>query len=175
VQETYDQLVFEEYEFTSYLRCPCVFDSLYSASVPPKSEDSAAPLLQYGDLFEQGSLPAPECFLIVDSGFSFTHIVPVMRGVMVLAGIHRYDGSSYFYLMILTNCDRIDVGGKLLTNHLKEVVSFRHWDLMEHTYVMNEVKEACCYVSNTFSEDLEACQCVAELSSLGVTKGYAGE
>ncbi|KAF9518687.1 hypothetical protein BS47DRAFT_1416435 [Hydnum rufescens UP504] len=125
VQETYDQLVFEEYEFISYLRC----------------HGSAAPLLQYGDLFEQGTLPAPECFLIVDSGFSFTHIVPVMRGVMVLAGIHR-----------------IDVGGKLLTNHLKEVVSFRHWDLMEHTYVMNEVKEACCYVSNTFGEDLEACQ-----------------
>lgn len=54
---------------------------------------------------------------------------------------------------------RIDIGGKLLTNHLKEIVSFRHWDVMEHTYVMNEVKEACCYVSNSFAEDLEACQC----------------
>lgn len=53
---------------------------------------------------------------------------------------------------------RIDIGGKLLTNHLKEIVSFRHWDVMEHTYVMNEVKEACCYVSTSFASDLETCQ-----------------
>jgi actin-related protein 6 len=50
------------------------------------------------------------------------------------------------------------VGGKLLTNYLKEIVSFRHWDVMEHTYVMNEVKEKCCYVSTAFPADLEATQ-----------------
>lgn len=50
------------------------------------------------------------------------------------------------------------MGGKLLTNYLKEIVSFRHWDVMEHTYVMNEVKEKCCYVSTAFPADLEATQ-----------------
>ena len=53
---------------------------------------------------------------------------------------------------------RIDVGGKLLTNHLKELVSFRQWNMMEETYIVNDVKENCCYVSTQFSADLEACR-----------------
>jgi actin-related protein 6 len=53
---------------------------------------------------------------------------------------------------------RIDVGGKLLTNHLKELVSYRQWNMMEETYLVNDVKEKCCYVSTQFSADLEACR-----------------
>ena len=55
---------------------------------------------------------------------------------------------------------RIDVGGKLLTNHLKELVSFRQWNMMDETYVVNDIKEACCYVSLDFARDLELCRCV---------------
>lgn len=55
---------------------------------------------------------------------------------------------------------RIDVGGKLLTNHLKELVSFRQWNMMEETYIVNDVKEKCCYVSTQFAVDLEACKFV---------------
>ena len=55
---------------------------------------------------------------------------------------------------------RTDVGGKLLTNHLKELVSFRQWNMMEETYIVNDVKEKCCYVSTQFSADLEACRFV---------------
>jgi actin-related protein 6 len=53
--------------------------------------------------------------------------------------------------------DRIDVGGKLLTNQLKELVSYRQWNMMDETYVMDEVKECCCYVSTDFKRDLELC------------------
>ncbi|KAJ8483371.1 hypothetical protein ONZ51_g4748 [Trametes cubensis] len=53
---------------------------------------------------------------------------------------------------------RIDVGGKLMTNHLKEIISFRQWNLMEETHIVNEVKEACCFVSDDFTRDLEACR-----------------
>ena len=53
---------------------------------------------------------------------------------------------------------RIDVGGKLMTNHLKELVSFRQWNMMEETYIVNDVKEKCCYVSTQFAADLEACR-----------------
>ena len=59
-----------------------------------------------------------------------------------------------------SSAPRIDVGGKLLTNHLKEVVSFRQWNMMDETHIMNEVKEACCYVSEDFATDLETCRCV---------------
>jgi len=77
--------------------------------------------------------------LVVDAGFSFTHIVPIMEGSVVWSAVKR-----------------IDVGGKLLTNHLKELVSYRQWNMMEETYIVNDVKEKCCYVSTQFSADLEA-------------------
>jgi actin-related protein len=50
----------------------------------------------------------PDCILVVDSGYSFTHIVPTVMGRPVLTAIRR-----------------VNIGGKLLTNHLKEIVSFR--------------------------------------------------
>lgn len=52
----------------------------------------------------------------------------------------------------------MDVGGKLLTNQLKEVVSYRQWNMMDETYIMNHAKEACCYVSTQFIADLETCR-----------------
>ena len=62
--------------------------------------------------------------------------------------VHRYE----------LNAGRVDVGGKLLTNHLKELVSFRQWNMMEETHIMNDVKERCCFVSTQFAADLEACR-----------------
>ncbi|KAI8839283.1 hypothetical protein BC829DRAFT_403880 [Chytridium lagenaria] len=42
---------------------------------------------------------------------------------------------------------RMNVGGRLLTNHLKETISFRQWNMMEETSIVNDVKEDCCYVA----------------------------
>ncbi|KAH9168756.1 actin-domain-containing protein [Lactarius sanguifluus] len=123
IQEVYDQFVFEEYEFQSYL-----------CSTP-------AALVQHGGLFSSQGLPRPECMLVVDAGFSFTHIVPIMEGAVLWSAVKK-----------------IDVGGKLLTNHLKELVSFRQWNMMEETHIMNDVKEKCCFVSTQFAVDLEACR-----------------
>lgn len=50
---------------------------------------------------------------------------------------------------------RIDVGGKLLTNLLKEWSSYRHLNVMEETYVMNECKEDICYVASDFREEMK--------------------
>lgn len=123
IQEVYDQFIFEEYEFESYHRC------------------TPASLIPHGSLFSQPTLSAPACMIIVDSGFSFTHVVPIMEGQIVWPAVKR-----------------LDVGGKLLTNQLKELVSFRQWNMMEETYVMNHVKESCCLVSTNFKRDLEACR-----------------
>jgi actin-related protein 6 len=76
--------------------------------------------------------------LVVDSGFSFTHVVPVFRGRIIPAGVRR-----------------IDVGGKLLTNHLKELVSFRQWYMMDQTSVIEHAKAECCYVTERWNEDWE--------------------
>ncbi|EIW59290.1 actin-like protein Arp6 [Trametes versicolor FP-101664 SS1] len=123
IQDVYDQFIFEEYEFKAYHKC------------------TPASLVPHGRLLAQPSLPSPECLLVIDSGFSFTHVIPVLKGAVVWDAVKR-----------------IDVGGKLLTNHLKEIVSFRQWNMMDETHIINEVKEACCFVSEDFKRDLEACR-----------------
>ncbi|GAA6063518.1 hypothetical protein JCM10212_004731 [Sporobolomyces blumeae] len=122
VQEHYDQMIFEEYDFEHFLRIPG------PAAVPYGLEARGAP-----------ENLCPECVLVIDAGFSFTHIVPVLRGAVVSSGVKR-----------------IDVGGKLLTNYLKELVSYRHWYMMDQTSVMEHAKEAACYVSTRWEHDWEA-------------------
>ena len=46
--------------------------------------------------------------LVVDAGFSFMHAAPVLGGRVLAAAVRR-----------------VNVGGKALTNHLKELVSYR--------------------------------------------------
>jgi hypothetical protein len=54
----------------------------------------------------------------------------------------------------------IDIGGKLLTNHLKHLISFRQWNMIDQTAVVNAVREACGYVSMSYQADLEQIKCV---------------
>lgn len=42
-----------------------------------------------------------------------------------------------------------------MTNYLKELISIRHYNMLDESYVMNEIKEAVCYVSQDFKRDLE--------------------
>ncbi|TDL17756.1 Actin/actin-like protein [Rickenella mellea] len=162
IQDVYDQFVFEEYEFQSYFRC--TRPSLSTRRFPSANDlDSnlAASLVPHGDLFTGNGGVPPECMLIVDSGFSFTHSIPVMNGVVFWKGVKR---PAFIVRRSVHAADhqvrplRLDVGGKLLTNHLKELVSFRQWNMMDETYIVNDVKESCCYVSNSFKDDLEICQ-----------------
>lgn len=90
----------------------------------------------------QATSPA-ETIMVVDSGHSFTHIIPVIRGKVYHPAVRR-----------------IDVGGKFLTNYFKEMVSIRHYNMIDETYVMNEIKEAVCFVSTDFNADLEKCKCM---------------
>lgn len=76
--------------------------------------------------------------MVVETGYSFTHIVPYILQTKFKPGILR-----------------INVGGKVLTNHLKEVISYRQLHVMEETYVMNQCKEDLCFVSTEFNQDLK--------------------
>ncbi|KAI9268776.1 actin-like protein ARP6 [Sporodiniella umbellata] len=126
IQESYDQIIFEEYEFASCYRAMAPQLCLYN---------------ELGGLFGDRMGSIPECVLVVDSGYSFTHIVPFLKGKPVVQGIRR-----------------IDVGGKLLTNQLKGVISFRQYDMMEETFIINDVKEQCCFVSKNVYDDLDICK-----------------
>ncbi|KAJ5128483.1 hypothetical protein N7526_006649 [Penicillium atrosanguineum] len=86
---------------------------------------------------ESDILPA-DCLLVVDSGYSHTTVTPVYKGQTLQRGVRR-----------------LDIGGKHLTNYLKEIVSMRQYNMVDETYIMNEVKEAVCFVSNNFKGDME--------------------
>nr|XP_019008456.1 actin-like protein ARP6 [Kwoniella pini CBS 10737]OCF47237.1 actin-like protein ARP6 [Kwoniella pini CBS 10737] len=123
IAESYDQMVFEEWEFQSYFRC------------------TPAALIPYGGLFDDETGISPECTIVIDVGYSFTHVIPLRDGQIIWEHVKR-----------------IDVGGKLLTNHLKHLISFRQWNMIDQTHVVNDVREACGYVSMDWRRDLEICK-----------------
>lgn len=120
IQEAVTEIFFEEYEV----------EHLMKATAP----DLASYNYMNDPVHKQ-----PKCCLIIDMGFSFTHIVPVIKGEKLKTAIIR-----------------IDVGGKVLTNHLKEIISYRQLNVMDETYVINQVKEDSCFVSQDFNEDMRA-------------------
>jgi actin-related protein len=68
--------------------------------------NEASHLADYKYATEEGQ---SSCSVVVDCGYSFTHLVPFVNGKKV----------DEFIL-------RIDVGGKALTNFLKEIISYRY-------------------------------------------------
>ncbi|XP_055048724.2 actin-related protein 6 [Misgurnus anguillicaudatus] len=124
IQESMNEILFEEYQFQSALRI------------------NAGSLSAHQYFHENNS---ELCCIVVDSGFSFTHIVPYCRGRKMKEGICR-----------------INVGGKLLTNHLKEIISYRQLHVMDETHVINQAKEDVCYVSQDFYKDMEIAQLKGE-------------
>ena len=78
---------------------------------------------------------------MVNSGFSFTTILPFFNGAPI-----RYANT------------RIDVGGKLLTNLLAENLSYKEINLRGETHLVNHIKESTCYVSADFSADMNTAQ-----------------
>lgn len=77
-----------------------------------------------------GLLSKAQCSLVVDSGFSFTHASPVFQNFTLNYAVKR-----------------IDLGGKALTNYLKELISFRSVNVMDETFIIDDVKENLCFVS----------------------------
>lgn len=77
--------------------------------------------------------------LVIDSGFSSTTIVPIFDSMPIYNAIKR-----------------VEVGGKLLTNYLKEcLVNTIDLDIRKEFYLANTIKEECCYISNDFCLDMK--------------------
>lgn len=94
--------------------------------------------LAYENYAATKNLQPPHCSIVIDMGYSFTHIIPFVKGERVKQAIRR-----------------IDIGGKVLTNHLKEIISYRQLNVMDESYVINQVKEDSCFVSQNFYGDME--------------------
>ncbi|XP_031266383.1 actin-related protein 6-like [Pistacia vera] len=85
-----------------------------------------------------GLVSKAQCSLVVDCGFSFTHAAPVFQNFTM-----NYAAK------------RIDLGGKALTNYLKELVSYRAVNVMDETFIIDDVKEKLCFVSLDVARDLQ--------------------
>ena len=120
IRDTLDEILFEEFGFRSVTRC------------------TAANLTAYR--YSQQHPLSPAC-LVIDSGFSFTHVMPFCGLKPVRNGFVR-----------------IDIGGKFLTNQLKDLISYRQLNVAEETYVINQVKEDTCFVSRDLYGDMSRCK-----------------
>jgi actin-related protein 6 len=142
LQKNCDEIVFEQFEFAAYYRCVGMYSlhflwclahsfpgpTLNAYNSPDPSSSS------------HSSLPQ-ECILIIDTSYTDTTILPVYSGRLIQSAVRR-----------------LTVGGKLLTNYMKELSSLRHYNMMEETYLLNEIKEAVSFVAPStqqFSTDLE--------------------
>jgi len=142
LQTDTEQLVFEHFGFAEYCSLSCAYFNFYNCFRDGQNEsmqlirDSASAL-------------------IVDSGFSFTNVIPVVNHRIHPKGIKR-----------------LDIGGKALTNHLKEIVSLRYYDMRDETYLMNIVKEKMCFTSLDFMQELSATECDRRLQQSYVLPDY---
>ena len=81
---------------------------------------------------------SPEAFLVLDTSYTDTTVTPLLWGRPLQSGVRR-----------------LDVGGKLLTNRLKEIVSLRQYNLMDDSHLVSQIKEDACFVSMDFKGDLD--------------------
>jgi actin-related protein 6 len=126
LQKHCDEMVFEEFGFGNYWRTVAPVLSAYGVS-PFEGGDG-----------ETESGKAMECALIVDVGYSHSTVTPMFQG-RALQGA----------------CKRLEVGGKTLTNQLKDLVSTRQFELRKEDWMANQIKEDVCFVSLDFENDLE--------------------
>ncbi|EMG49670.1 ARP6 Actin-like protein ARP6 [Candida maltosa Xu316] len=75
--------------------------------------------------------------LIIDSGFQSTWIIPMIYQQIHWQGVRK-----------------LPVGGKLLNGLLREIISFRHYDMSEDPILINTIKESTCFMSQDFIKDL---------------------
>ncbi|CAN6455736.1 unnamed protein product [Victoria cruziana] len=109
------------------------FQSLYVADSP-----SLVHLYETSRCPPDRVMATSQCSLVVDCGFSFTHAAPVFQNFTLNYAVKR-----------------LDLGGKALTNYLKELVSYRSINVMDETFIMDDVKEKLCCVSLNLPRDLQ--------------------
>ncbi|GBF91703.1 hypothetical protein Rsub_04007 [Raphidocelis subcapitata] len=128
VQAATEEMVFEQFGFRSLFTAPAPWFSLNAAcsGAPPPPNATAR------------SAAAAGCGVIVDAGFSACNVVPFFNGQLLSGGVQR-----------------LNLGGKALTNLLKETVSYRSLNMAEEAYLMETVKDALCWVSQDVRGDLK--------------------
>ena len=134
-----DQVIFEEYEFASLYRgCTAGFVPFNNINDDDNTQvlSENESVMSRGDVQTRTGSEYRDFQLVIDSGFDCTWIVPIIKGIPVYKAIKR-----------------LDIGGRFLTGLLKETLSFRHYNVMDETILVNNIKETCLFVSPTSYQD----------------------
>lgn len=112
------------------------FASLYRTTAPTLNAYAPSPFTTAATV---AGTPL-ECCLIVDAGHSHTTVTPLYHGRTLHSA-----------------CRRLEIGGKTLTNHLRNQLS-RTTDMSREDWISQEIKEDVCYIvrdSSDFGSTLE--------------------
>ncbi|CUM45622.1 Actin-like protein ARP6 [Debaryomyces fabryi] len=75
--------------------------------------------------------------LVVDSGYSGTWIVPIIYQNVYWKGVKK-----------------LPIGGASLNGLLREIISFRHYDIADEPVLINTIKEKTCFMATDFEKSL---------------------
>lgn len=128
VRRATDQLVFDVFSFGA---CAVVSPQRFAATAAVTSSLAASSVSP-----GVGKWQSRTC-IVIDVGFSATTVVPIVEGREMVRAARR-----------------LSLGGKALTNLLKQTVSFRSWNMSDETAVINAVKERCCFVASEYYTEL---------------------
>ncbi|CCF56567.1 hypothetical protein KAFR_0B02700 [Kazachstania africana CBS 2517] len=123
-----DQVIFEEYEFGSLMKSPVAGYMPFLRNTKDQiiiGERDTEPFVETPSTEEYRDFQ-----LVVDSGFNCTWIIPVIKGIPYYKAVKK-----------------LDIGGRFLNGLLKETLSFRHYNVMDETILVNNIKEKCLFVS----------------------------
>lgn len=77
--------------------------------------------------------------LVIDSGYNATWIVPMIYQKVYWKGVKK-----------------LPIGGKLLNGLLREIISFRHYDIAEEPLLINTIKESTCFIAEDYNKTLKS-------------------
>ncbi|KAI4730560.1 actin-related protein-like protein 6 [Aureobasidium sp. EXF-10728] len=123
-----DQMVFEHFDFAAVYR-----------TIGPSLNAYIDTRALFGDpaFTDPSQIQPADALLVVDSGHSHTTITPLLQGRPIHPAVRR-----------------LDVGGKHLNNYLAELISLRHFSLIDEPHIVSQIKEDACYLSTDFAQDL---------------------
>lgn len=99
---------------------------------------SAPALAPWLECYGNGDKQMKNFELVIDSGFDSTWIVPMINGIPYHRAIKK-----------------LPIGGRFLNGYLREIVSFRHYNIVDEPILVNSIKHQTCYIALDYNETLD--------------------
>ncbi|CAK7905695.1 actin-like protein Arp6p [[Candida] anglica] len=135
-----DQIVFEEYGFDSYYRAvpQALVDWVEDDEAEGENGVNSSEQKLTRKSTKKDVKPIKSNFsLIIDSGFNCTWIVPMLYNNVYWKGVRKFP-----------------LGGRAINGLLRELISFRHYDVSDEAVLINTIKESTCFMAQDYKKTL---------------------